>query len=222
MNVQDIRCEFAELRAASPDADMLEIVGASFVADEPSIFGTTDYEYAIREIEWYKSHSLSVHDMPGVVPSIWQEVSSEEGLVNSNYGYLFFSHGNCDQFAHVVDELKRDESSRRACAIYTRPTIHYESQFHGMQDFICTNTVQYMVRGSELVAVVQMRSNDAVYGYKNDVVWQRYAQLEVVDALKLSYPLLTPGRIYWQVGSLHVYPRHFHLVDEWVVSNAQV
>ena len=218
MNVEGIRCEFAELRGAlgKKEAESIEIVGACFEADEPSIFGTVDYGYVGREIDWYLSESLNVRSMQGSIPKIWEQVSSDEGFINSNYGYLFFSPGNCDQFGHVVDELRRDRDSRRAVAIYTRPTIHYESQHHGMQDFICTNAVQYLVRGGKLDAVVQMRSNDAVYGYKNDYAWQRYAQSEVVDKIKLLYPELEPGKIVWQVGSLHMYARHFYLIDEWI------
>ena len=221
MNVEGIRCRFAEIRGEKPsDDETIEIVGACFEADEPSIFGTVDYTYVEREIKWYESMSFDVNDIPGDVPEVWQKVSSDEGLVNSNYGFLFFSHGNADQFGHVVDELKRDKSSRRAVAVYTRPTIHYESQYHGMQDFICTNAVQYFVRDNCLDAVVQMRSNDAVYGYKNDFAWQRYAQMQVLGALKTSYPGLKLGKITWQVGSLHMYPKHLHLIDEWVKSHA--
>lgn len=221
MNVEDVRCEFAELRdkAGQHEAEALEIVGACFEADEPSIFGKPDKNYIAREISWYESQSLNVYDMAGKVPKVWEEVSSDEGIVNSNYGYLLFSHGNGDQFAHVVDELNRDVWSRRAVAVYTRPTIHFESKFHGMQDFICTNAVQYLVRNGKVNAVVQMRSNDVVYGYKNDYAWQKYALKAVVDAL-VKHPKLKPGKIYWQVGSLHIYRRHFYLIDEWVKNHA--
>ena len=221
MNVESIRCEFAEIRGSMRDEDsMIEIVGASFEADEPSIFGTVDYTYVERELRWYESMSFNVGDIPGKTPEVWERVSSEEGLVNSNYGFLFFSHGNADQFSHVVDELKRDKGSRRAVAIYTRPTIHYESNFHGMQDFICTNAVQYLIRNGELDVVVQMRSNDVVYGYKNDFAWQRYAQMQVLGTLKQAYGNVKLGKIYWQVGSLHMYPKHFYLIDEWVKAHA--
>ena len=216
MNVQGMRCALAEKRASG---GLVEVVGASFIADESSIFGKPDFDYVAREVEWYLSESLNVKGIPGDIPKIWEEVSSEEGFVNSNYGFLFFSPGNCDQFGHVVDELRRDKDSRRACAIYTRPTMHYEYTHHGMRDFVCTNVVQYLIRDDQLEMVVQMRSNDAVYGFKNDIAWQRYTQTKVIDAVKLNYPKLTHGDIHWQVGSLHVYPRHYNLIDEWVKAN---
>lgn len=222
MNVEDIRCKFAELRdeLGNREADTIEIVGACFEADEPCIFGTPDDDYISREIAWYESMSLNVEDLPGSIPKVWQKVSSLEGFVNSNYGFLFFSPGNADQFGHVVDELKRDKDSRRAVAIYTRPTMHYESQYHGMQDFVCTNAVQYLIRDMKLDVVVQMRSNDVVYGFKNDYAWQRYAQQQVLDMLVVAYPELEAGKIVWQVGSLHLYAKHFHLIDEWIANHA--
>ena len=216
MNVQGIRCELADaLERDGRKSKSVEVVGACFEADEPTIFGTPDNDYIKRELRWYESRSRNVNDIEGEVPKIWRDVSSSHGFVNSNYGYLFFDLGNFDQFGHVVEELKRDKGSRRAVAVYTRPTIHFESQYDGMQDFICTNAVQYLIRDGKLDVVVQMRSNDAVYGYKNDIAWQRYAQMQVYGALKGEYQWLEMGKIIWQVGSLHVYAKHYHLIDEW-------
>jgi len=39
---------------------MLEIRSASFVADEPAIFGTPNEDYIRRELAWYESQSLNV------------------------------------------------------------------------------------------------------------------------------------------------------------------
>ena len=66
---------------------MLEIMGASFNADEPVIFGTLNTDYAKREVEWYESQSLNVHDIPGETPAIWLAISGGGGCINSNYGY---------------------------------------------------------------------------------------------------------------------------------------
>jgi len=61
-----------------------------------------------------------------------------------------------------------------------------------------------------------MRSNDLVYGYKNDYAWQKYLLdrfVEVYNATSRGASLES-GDIYWQVQNLHVYERHFHLVKE--------
>jgi thymidylate synthase len=86
----------------------------------------------------------------------------------------------------------------------------------GKNDFICTNAVTYYIRDNSLHSVVQMRSNDVVFGYKNDYAWQLYVLEQMVsdynDCKEDGTPELKVGDIIWQVQNLHVYERHFHLV----------
>ena len=124
-------------------------------------------------MEWYLSQSLYVKDIPGAVPKIWQDVSSRDGKINSNYGYLVFNSENYAQYENVLMELSRSPNSRRAVMIYTRPSMHSNWCVDCMSDFICTNAVQYMIRNGELQVIVQMRSNDAWAGYRNDYAWQK-------------------------------------------------
>jgi thymidylate synthase len=186
---------------------MLEMVGAQFIANEPAIFGTPNQEYIDREIQWYQSMSLNVNDIPGGPPAIWKQVADEDGFINSNYGWCIWSVENDQQYANVFNELKYNPESRRAVMIYTRPDMWYDYNENGRSDFMCTNAVQYMIRDGKLQVVVQMRSNDVVYGYKNDYAWQRYVQEKLATELKVGV-----GDIIWQVASLHVYERHFDLV----------
>lgn len=186
----------------------IEIIGATFEADEPTIFGSINYEYVKRELEWYKSMSLYVKDIPGKTPAIWEQVASTEGKINSNYGWAIYSEDNGLQYLNVLDELTKNPNSRRAVMIYTRPTMWSDYNHNGMSDFMCTNTVQYMIRDDQLVAVVQMRSNDVVFGYRNDYAWQWYVANQLSDDLGLK----TWPKIIWHVGSLHVYERHFDMV----------
>lgn len=190
---------------------MIEVVAATFIADEPSIFGTVNQGYVSREIEWYKSMSLNVNDIPGTVPAAWKACATPEGFINSNYGYLIWSEKNHEQYKHVLEELRSHPFSRRAQMIYTRPSIWDEYNKGGMSDFICTDAVQYFIRkgayGQQLVAVVRMRSNDVVFGYKNDKAWQDYVHASL--ASDLNVPV---GPMIWHAGSLHVYERHWDLI----------
>lgn len=182
----------------------------SFDADESAIFGKPNEGYIMREIAWYSSMSRNVHDIPGKVPDIWLKVASRNGIINSNYGWCIFSPENGRQFQHVLEELKENPESRRAIMIYTRPSMWKEYNTDGMSDFMCTNSVQYMIRNGVLNAHVNMRSNDAIFGYRNDWAWQKYV------LTLLGYALEVPvGRIYWTAASLHVYERHFWMVDAW-------
>ena len=215
--LNDIRNKFVELRSARQAAKngTIEIVGASFIADEPMLFGAPNPDYIRREINWYLSESLSVEAIEGGPPKIWKQVASKHGIINSNYGYLFYSKANGSQYENVIKHLKEDPNTRRAVAVYTRPTIHESWNTDGMQDFICTNTVQYLIRNHRLEVVVQMRSNDAIFGYRNDYAWQLFNQQLICRELKSTGYTIFPGSITWQVGSLHIYERHFYLVDHY-------
>ena len=186
----------------------IELVGASFVADEPTIFGEPNHDYIDREIAWYKSQSRYINDIPGGPPAIWKEVADDHGYINSNYGWCIWSDENNTQYLKVRDELIKNPNTRRAIMIYTRPTMWEDYKENGRSDFMCTNAVQYLIRNDRLYTVVQMRSNDVVYGYKNDWAWQKYVQNKLASDLGVE-----TGDIHWNVGSLHVYERHFDLVQ---------
>lgn len=212
--VADVRAEFIHLLKSESfvtdksGVQMLEIRSASFLADEPAIFGTPNQDYIRREIDWYETMSLNVNDIQGGPPTIWKQVADKEGYINSNYGWCIWSRENFNQYDRVLDELRSQPNSRRAVMIYTRPTMWLEYDLNGMSDFMCTNAVQYMIRDDKVHAVVQMRSNDVVFGYKNDYAWQKH----VLDMLAKDLGV-EPGNIYWNAGSLHVYARHFHLIS---------
>jgi thymidylate synthase len=188
----------------------IEIMNACFLADDEALFGTVNQDYIKRELAWYLSTSRYVDDIPAPVPEIWKKVASKEGKINSNYGWCIYSIDNGSQFKQCVAELKNNPDSRRAVMIYTRPWMHEDYNKDGMSDFICTNTVQYLIRDGKVHALVYMRSNDAVFGYKNDYAWQLYVLYSV--AAEVGMPV---GDIYWNVASLHIYERHFKLVEDY-------
>jgi len=188
----------------------IELLGASFLADQPSIFGTPSEKYIDAEIDWYSSGSTNINDIhpDKEPPAAWMYAANIHGEINSNYGHLIWSSKYHDQYQNVLDELISNPDSRRASMIYTRPSIWSEYDENGKNDFICTNAVTYYIRNDELQAVVQMRSNDVVFGYKNDIAWQNHVLELLASDLDIN-----PGFIQWQVQNLHVYERHFHLVE---------
>ena len=187
----------------------IELLGASFLADEPAIFGIPNEDYIEAELDWYNSSSTNVNDIhpDKDAPAAWQYAANDHGEINSNYGHLIYDDKFFNQYDRVCEELYDNPDSRRASMIYTRPSIWVEYNENGKNDFICTNAVTYYIRNNELQSVVQMRSNDVVFGYKNDIAWQQHVLESLANDLNIE-----PGFIQWQVQNLHVYERHFHLV----------
>ena len=194
----------------------IELLGASFLADESAIFGTPNQEYIDREIDWYCSGSTNINDIYGEErdpPEAWKYAANKHGEINSNYGRLIFDDIYYRQYENVLCELAdSNDTTRRATMVYNRPSIWTEYQESSKNDFICTNAVTYYIRNNELQAVVQMRSNDVVFGYKNDYAWQRYVMQMIASDLSGGNKFYTVGTLHWQVQNLHVYERHFDLV----------
>ena len=200
----------------------IEMIGASFMADKPAIFGTPNEDYIEKELAWYNSQKCNVNAISGKVPEAWKMAANDYGQINSNYGNIIYSDKYHHQFGRVLDELLTNIDGRRATMIYTRPSIWEEYNEEGKNDFICTNAVTYYIRDNWLQSVVQMRSNDVVFGYKNDYAWQLHVLEELTEEYNTCYLSnaadadyrreMEVGDIIWQVQNLHVYERHFHLV----------
>lgn len=171
----------------------------------------TPVVYAEAELDWYKSMDLSV-DVIGEKASIWKKVASEEGKVNSNYGWCIWSEDNCNQYANCLKELSAIPDSRRACMIYQRPSMWVDYNYKGMSDFICTWGTHWFIRNKKLVCMVLMRSNDAVFGFFNDFYWHCFVYMKMFDDLRKVHPDLSTGSIIWCPDSFHVYERHFDLL----------
>ena len=189
-------------------AKTIEVLGESFVADENWLIRTPAYKYIERELEWYMSESLYVDDIPGETPQIWKDISSNEGKINSNYGWCIYSEENGNQYKHVLRELRNNPNSRRAAMIYNRPSMHLDYSRDGMSDFMCTFANTFMIRDGKLISHYVMRSNDAVFGYNNDVAWAKFVQGQLAYDLEVEV-----GDLIWTATNLHVYERHFEFIE---------
>jgi thymidylate synthase len=221
MKVSDIREYFKGELAAErftidkTGAKTIEMLGASFIADEESIFGKPAPKYIQAELDWYESQSTNINDIHGEEkepPAAWVYSANDNGEINSNYGHLVNSPKFYNQYYNAIDELIKNPDSRRAQMIYNRPSIWVEYNENGKSDFICTNAQTFYIRDNKLHMVSQMRSNDVVFGYKNDYAWAQHLMDRAIDNLNEEGYKLTKGDLTWQVMNLHVYDRHFELV----------
>ena len=226
--VQDIRQAFIR-KLCNNDYrgnGTIELQNVMFRCDSPVIFGTPNQDYIEAEIEWYKSKDRSVQslfDIYGKPVKIWDNVKDNYGNVNSQYGNCIWDHSivsNNSQYGHVLEHLAKDQYSRQAVMYYTPTYIHYTATADGMKDHICTTSVQYFINDyggnrPHLDCQVNMRSNDAVFGYSNDIAWQKYVLEQLSwDLLEQHNIDTTTGSITWCAGSLHVYERHYNLIKE--------
>ena len=198
----------------------LEIQNAHFEVDKAWIIREPNYDYIAKELEWYLSESLNVNDIPGGAPIMWKSCADSLGYINSNYGWCVYSKDNGEQYKHCLEKLITDPHTREAIMIYNRPSMQEDYKKNGMHDFMCCQNMQYFINErddiSYLDCIVNFRSNDAVFGFNNDVAWARYVQENLTKDINNEQKdiKINVGKLYWNAGSLHIYERHFKFLDE--------
>lgn len=196
----------------------VSILSASFVVTRPYLIREAKQEYVERELAWYLSESLNVNDIPGKTPKIWEQVADKDGFIVSNYGWTTFSKDNYNQFDKVVTELTNNKNSRQGVVIFIRPTMHEDSKRNGMHDFICTYCYNFKIENDEgkdkLYMMVNMRSNDSVYGFSNDQPFANYVFDRMLEELRKTHKDLEKGVMFWKADNLHVYPLHFKYLED--------
>ena len=207
-----------EFRITKTGVKTIELQGIQFEADKDSIIREPNYDYAKREIEWYESQSLNVNDIPGGTPTIWKQCADVNGDINSNYGWMIYSKENGSQYNNCIWQLVNDPTTREACMIYNRPSMHVDATSNHKHDFCCTYAVQCFlnIKNNEykLDYIVYQRSCDAVFGYNNDVLWHTNVHNRMVKDLSEKLGIdIKKGIINYNCGSLHVYERHFKFLE---------
>jgi thymidylate synthase len=203
---------FDEVLISSPRGlEIKETLNASLILSDPRKRYLTDpriieargysYAYLAAELFWYfKNRNDS--DFISCWSSFWNNIKNDDDTVNSAYGYRLRKHCG-DQWRFVVDELKRDPSSRRA-------VLHIKDANDNGQakDTPCTLSLQFFVRENRLHLITNMRSNDVIFGLGYDLPF--FTILQEMMANELGVPL---GRYYHNAGSLHIYKRHYEMAN---------
>lgn len=198
----------------------------------------TSTKYLLGEFIWYLSGSS---DPAGILPyaKFWDGIRNSgdvegynAGTVNSNYGTRLFGHsdlpafsvwdhrgssvGQTNQWNETVELLAKDKDTRQAIM-----NIHVPGDRHaGNKDVPCTLTLHWFIRDDRLHLIVNMRSNDVILGFTNDVFQFTMLQEAMALQLRKTYPDLQLGFYYHNAGSMHLYDRHFEMAEA-IIKNAR-
>ena len=163
-------------------------------------------QYIKREFLWYLKgdrfdDSITKH------AKIWGQIQAQDGSFNSQYGQYIFGKEN--QFDKIVGILKADKDSRRASIIILKS----ENVSSETLDEPCTYAINFRIRNGKLNMSVHMRSQDAMYGLGNDIPTFSFIHEMILNALREFYPELEYGTYHHSVDSLHVYEKHFEMLN---------
>lgn len=195
----------------------------------------TNLKYLLGEFIWY----LKGDDTPkDILPysKFWANITNGGteagygmGTINSNYGNRIFGHNempafkeysgsNVSQWNAVANQLIEDKDTRQALM-----NIHVPSDRHGgNKDVPCTLTLHWFIRENKLCLIVNMRSNDIVLGFTNDVFQFTMLQEAMQVQLKSAYPDLELGTYFHNAGSMHIYDRHFEMAEKIIADEGNL
>lgn len=167
-------------------------------------------DYATTEWLWYLSQNKKVNNI-GKLANIWLKIQDANGECESNYGTYLLG----DQWQWVLNELIHDKDTRRATLAINQP--HHKGKNNA--DYPCTQYIHFFIRDNRLHLGVHMRSNDAVFGFCNDVfTFCLFQQLMLNDLnSNLQSQNKAPvklGKYYHTAGSFHVYETHWKMMDK--------
>lgn len=177
-------------------------------------------DYAFAELAFYLGGNRSVGNMDKLA-KIWGLISDKNGEVESNYGNHIFSHAfdsNDNMWYSARDELDSNPNSRRAVI----PILEKDHIRKNDKDYPCTGFIQFLIRDNKLHLNWNMRSCDAIFGLCNDMFCAAMLQQLMLNELNLLGSAgfnLALGDLTFNLGSLHIYSRHWNLLyadlSEW-------
>lgn len=176
--------------------------------------------YWKHEWAWYMSGDRKA-DYIEKQAKMWSEIKTQDGMLNSNYGYLVFyreQEPSLNPFQWAEYSLSKDRDSRQAVVTYNGGQVNIP----GNKDYLCTQYQHFMIRGASLVCFIGLRSSDAIFGLPNNMPWWSFVQQQLFRKLKPLYQELELGPIIVTIDSAHVYERHFELVEKMLAIEPEV
>jgi thymidylate synthase len=170
----------------------------------------------LGEFLWYLAGSDKVDFIEYYIRG-YDEFSDDGKTIYGAYGpRLFDLNGTINQVQNVIDTLKANAESRRGVIQLFRGEDLADNLEKRREDLPCTCTLQFAVRNNQLHAMVMMRSNDAFLGLPHDVF--AFTMLQELIARSLGVEV---GRYKHAVGSLHLYTKDTHQIQDYIDEGIQ-
>ena len=168
---------------------------------------------AVGEFAWHVSGSDDVAALAYYAP-IWRTFSEDGAHIRGScYGKRIFAaaEGEPSQWSRLLRLLRFDPASRRA--LLSVQQGESEALSLSSLDVPCVTTCQFLLRDGRLDAIVNMRSNDVIWGLPYDVFL--FTMLQEMLSLELGVGI---GNYHHFAGSMHIYERHLDLARRILLS----
>lgn len=162
-----------------------------------------NYIFALGEFTWHLSKSNELKFINYYTRN-WN-IASDDGISiqQSCYGKKLFETST---WSNLIKELTDDNGTRRAVI-----NLYENDNTLGLnlRDVSCTIALQFIIRDAKLDLIVNMRSNDIMWGLPNDIFV--FTMIQEMLSRQIG---IDSGNYYHQINSLHVYKRHYRKMGE--------
>lgn len=136
---------------------------------------STDLRYLAGELLWYFGGRNDLEFIKKY-STFWEKIANPDGTCNSAYGRLLFQpratllapdntyHTPYSEWQWMLTRLLHDNDTRQATAVLHRPEHHWTTN----KDIVCTMSLGFIIRNSQLHLWTHMRSSDVWYGLPFD------------------------------------------------------
>lgn len=208
-NMSDLYITLAnEVMLGQKVAGTRERNNVTFVLEDPNdcipLPRGLSYSYMLGELVWYLKARNDVDFIKTFGP-YWAQISDDGKTSNSAYGYIIFKKYGFDQYQQVIEQLRKDPSSRRAKININVPN----PKSIETKDEPCTIALDFLIRNGRLNCTAIMRSSDIWLGIPYDVIFFTTLQRMIAEELGVSI-----GEYTHFTASLHAYERDFPKILE--------
>jgi thymidylate synthase len=157
----------------------------------------------VHELLWFLTGDTNVRYLKENGVSIWNEWADEKGELGPVYGKQWRSWAApdgraIDQISWVVDEIKRNPSSRRLVVTAWNP-----ADIDKMALAPCHCLFQFFVADGRLSCQLYQRSGDVFLGVPFNI-----ASYALLTAMVAEVCGLAPGEFIHTLGDAHLYSNH--------------
>jgi thymidylate synthase len=188
--------------------EVKEKLGESYEVPMISFLNLAEREinlgFMFKEAQWIISGSNQLSELTPYMKS-YKNYSDDGTFLRGAYGPKVV-----DQIGWIAETLENDTNSRQAVLNIWR------ERPGPSKDIPCTTQMQFFIRDNKLHSITSMRSQDIVLGFTYDVFTFSMVA-KAVQCLLADRGIETElGNLQVNVGSLHIYERHYDAADKWM------
>ncbi|PEY73228.1 thymidylate synthase [Bacillus thuringiensis] len=162
--------------------------------------------FAIGEMCWYLRGANEL-EIIKYYNRRYPQFSDDNVSLHGAYGVRLFTDKltNFVQWNRVYEMLKEDPDTRQAVMHIHMP----HDMITESRDIPCTCYIQFFIRDEKLECIVNMRSNDIIWGTSYDVF--SFTMMQEIMAKQLGIEV---GPYTHFAGSMHVYEHHLEMAKQ--------